>query len=84
MNLVFTGLLRFLAVLGFGFVAYQGFDSLISSLVTTATTEWHNMGSNALSLLSMGGFTDALGYILAAVSTKAALATTKKFLPKSS
>lgn len=84
MNLVFSGLLRFLAVIGFGFMSYEGFDTLISALITTAETEWNNMGSNALSLLDMGGFTDSLGYILAAVSTKAALAVTKKFLPKAS
>lgn len=32
MNLVFTGLLRLLAVLGFGFISFLGFDVLISDL----------------------------------------------------
>lgn len=84
MNLVFTGLLRLLSVLGFGFIAYQGFDTLISDLVSIAQENWQGMGANILTLLNIAGFTDAFGYVLAAVTTKAALATTKKFLPKSS
>jgi hypothetical protein len=83
MNLVFTSLLRLLSVLGFGFISYQGFDALISDLISVSKTNWQGMGSNLLTLLDMAGFTDALGYTLAAISTKAALATTKKFLPKS-
>jgi hypothetical protein len=82
MNLVFTGLLRLLSVLGFGFIAYVGFDSLIDSLISTAQQSWQGMGGNVLTLLDMAGFTDAIGYILGGISTKAALATTKKFLPK--
>lgn len=83
MNLVFTGLLRLLSVLGFGFIAYQGFDVLISDLVSTAQESWQGVGGNILTLLNMAGFTDAFGYVLAGITTKAALATTKKFLPKS-
>lgn len=83
MNLVFTGLLRVLSVLGFGFVAYKGFDTLISDLIDIAKENWQGMGANILALLNMAGFTDAIGYVLAGISTKAALATTKKFLPKS-
>jgi hypothetical protein len=82
MNLVFSGLLRLLAVLGFGFVSYTGFDTLITTLVGTVTTTWTGMGSKFVQLSAIGGFTDALGYMLAGVSTKAALVATKKFMPK--
>jgi hypothetical protein len=81
MNLVYSGLMQLLAVLGFGFVTYQGFDALISSLTSIAKNNWQGVGGDLLSLLDMMGFTDAIGYILSAVSTKAALVTTKKFLP---
>lgn len=81
MNLVFAGLLRVLAVLGFGFIAYEGFDTVIDSLITDAITNWQGMGANVLTLLNMAGFSDALGYILGAVSTKAAISATKKFMP---
>jgi hypothetical protein len=40
------------------------------------------MGSKFVQLSAIGGFTDALGYMLAGVSTKAALVATKKFMPK--
>lgn len=82
MNLVFTGLLRLLAVLGFGFISYQGFDTLISDLIDIVKSNWDGMASNLIALLDIGGFTDALGYMLAGVSTKAALTVTKKFMPK--
>ncbi len=81
MNLVFSGLMQILAVLGFGFVTYSGFDTLINSLTSIAKQNWQGVGGDLLSLLDMMGFTDAIGYILSAVSTKAAVATTKKFLP---
>ena len=84
MNLVFTGLLRLLAVLGFGFISYQGFDTLISDLTDIVKLNWQGVASNLITFLDMGGFTDALGYMLAGVSTKAALTVTKKFMPKSS
>lgn len=84
MNLVFTGLLRLLAVLGFGFMSYQGFDSLISQLSSVVQTNWNGVAGNLMMLIDMGGFTDALGYMLAGVSTKAALTVTKKFMPKQS
>jgi hypothetical protein len=84
MNLVFTGLLRLLAVLGFGFISYKGFDSLISELIGIVKSNWQGIGGNLVSLLDMGGFTDALGYMLAGVSTKAALTVTKRFMPKQS
>ncbi|MDD2864677.1 MAG: DUF2523 family protein [Methylococcales bacterium] len=82
MNLVFTGLLRLLAVLGFGFISYQGFDALISELTRVVQSNWQGVAGNLMTLLNMGGFTDALGYMLAGVSTKAALTVTKKFMPK--
>jgi hypothetical protein len=81
MNLVFTGLLRLLAVLGFGFISYQGFDTLISSLISIVQSNWNGVAGNLVNLINMGGFTDALGYMLAGVSTKAALVVTKKFMP---
>jgi hypothetical protein len=81
MNLVFTGLLRLLAVLGFGFISYQGFDTLISSLIRIVQSNWNGVAGNLVTLINMGGFTDALGYMLAGVSTKAALVVTKKFMP---
>jgi len=84
MNLVFTGLLRLLSVLGFAFTAYQGFSSLIETLISTVQTNWSGVASSLMALLDMGGFTDALGYMLAGVSTKAALTVTKKFMPKQS
>lgn len=82
MNLVFTGLLRVLSVLGFGFISYQGFDALISDLIQVVSYNLNGTAGNVLALINISGFTDALGYMLAAVSTKAALTATKKFLPK--
>lgn len=82
MNFVYTGLLQVLSILGFGFISYQGFDYLISSLIGVAEQNWQGMGADLLSILDMAGFSDAIGYSLSAISTKAALTTTKKFLPK--
>ncbi|MDD5215384.1 MAG: DUF2523 family protein [Methylococcales bacterium] len=82
MNLVFSGLLQFLSVLGFGFISYLGFSQMIDDLTEIVISNWQgNSASNILSLLDMAGFTDALGYCLSAVSTKAALVQTKKLIP---
>ena len=81
MNLVFVGLLKLLSVLGFGFISYQGFSTVIDDLTQLVETNWDGIGGNLITLLDMGGFTDALGYMLAGVSTKAALVVTKKFMP---
>ena len=70
-----------LSSLGFGFLTYEGFDYVISSLVLTVEQNWQGVGSSLLSILDMAGFTDALGYSLSAVSTKAGMTATKRFLP---
>ncbi len=82
MNLVYVGLIKLLAVLGFGFISYEGFDILIDSFISLVQGNLGGMGGNIASIISMAGFTDAIGYFLSAVSTKAALVATKKFLPR--
>lgn len=74
--------LSILSALGFGFVTYMGFDSVISNLVSIAESNWQGTGGDVMSILDMAGFTDALGYSLSAVTTKSAMAATKRFLPK--
>lgn len=78
----YTAIINVLLALGFGFVTYAGFDSLISSLVSVVSNTWDGMGGNILSILDMAGFTNALGYLLSAVTTKAAMTATKRFMPK--
>lgn len=82
MNFVYVGVLKLLSVLGFGFVAYEGFSALIDTFVNAVLQHWSGIGGNLLALINMAGFTDALGYSLSAITTKAALASTKRFLPK--
>ena len=82
MNLVYTGLLQFLSVIGFGIVSYMGFSEMIDDLTHIVISNWQgDAPANILALLDMAGFTDSLGYCLSAVSTKAALVQTKKILP---
>ena len=83
MNLVFAGLLQFLTVLGFGIVSYLGFSEMIDDLTNTVISNWQGqIVANVINLIDMAGFTDALGYCLSAISTKAALVQTKRFLPR--
>lgn len=74
--------LSILSAIGFGFVTYEGFDAVISNLVSVATSNWQGAGGNVMQILDMAGFSDALGYMLSAVTTKSAMAATKRFLPK--
>jgi hypothetical protein len=74
--------LSILSMIGFGFVTYEGFSSVIDNLVSVATSSWQGAGGNVMMILDMAGFTDALGYMLSAVTTKAGMAATKRFLPK--
>lgn len=82
MNFVYIGILKVLGALGFGFVTYQGFDVLINGFVLAIVSNWHGVGGDMMGLIDMAGFTDALGYSLSAITTKAALTATKRFMPK--
>lgn len=74
--------LSILSAIGFGFVTYEGFSSVIDSLVSIAQSNWQGAGGNVMRIIDMAGFTDALGYSLSAFTTKAGMAATKRFLPK--
>ena len=74
--------LSILSALGFGFVTYEGFDAVIQNLVSVATSSWQGAGGSVMQILDIAGFTDALGYMLSAITTKSAMAATKRFLPK--
>lgn len=78
----YTAIIKVIAFLGFGFITYQGFDSLISTLVSIVSKTWNGVGGSIFSILNLAGFSDALGYLLSAVTTKAAMAATKRFMPK--
>ena len=74
--------LSILSALGFGFITYQGFDAVIGNLVDVARSNWQGAGGNVMQILDMAGFTDSLGYSLSAITTKSAMAATKRLLPK--
>jgi hypothetical protein len=74
-------ILSAVSALGFGFVTYEGFDTLITTLVDNVKTNYQGMGSALLSILDMAGFTDALGYSISAITTKSAMTALKRFMP---
>lgn len=74
-------ILSAVSALGFGFVTYEGFDLLIETLVDDVKTNYQGVASSLLSILDMAGFTDALGYMISAVTTKSAMTALKRFMP---
>jgi hypothetical protein len=64
---------RVLTALSIGWVSYEGYKNIIDDLVTKFTDNYNSMPSAIYQLLSLAGFTDGLGLILAAFAAKAAI-----------
>jgi hypothetical protein len=64
---------RVLTSLGLGFITYEGFSGFIEDIATQTMQYWNSLPADIYNLLSLGGFTDALGITLASLTTRAAI-----------
>lgn len=64
---------RVLVGLGIGWLSYASLTALVNQLVGTATNAYLSLSGFIYSLLSLAGFTNALGIITAAMVTRASL-----------
>jgi hypothetical protein len=64
---------RVLTSLGLGFITFEGFTGVIDQLTTQTMQYWNGIPADLYNLLSLGGFTDALGITLASLTTRAAI-----------
>jgi hypothetical protein len=64
---------RILTALGIGWLSYEGYKTIIDSLVTKFMNSYNSIPSAIYQLLSLAGFTDGLGLVLAAFAAKAAI-----------
>ena len=64
---------RVLIAMGMGFVTYSGYSVFVGYLITAVTGIYNNIPSTILQIMSLAGFGQALGIILGAMSSVAAL-----------
>ena len=58
--------LKVLAALGMGTLAFTGVAVALQGLIDMATSNWSSIGSDVLALASLAGFPEALGLIAGA------------------
>lgn len=66
---------RVLAALGMGIISYTAVSVAVGTLVDMTMANWNALPATLYQLASLGGFTDAVGILTAALTTKAALAS---------
>lgn len=64
--------------LGLGFVTYAGFQALKDQLASYVTSAWGQIPGDVYSILALGGFVDAVGIWLGALTTVVALLSLKR------
>lgn len=64
---------RVLSALGIGWLSYAGISAAVAGLVTQTFAAWNAIPAAIYQLVSLAGFTDALGITTAAFVTRAAI-----------
>lgn len=65
---------RVLSALGIGWLTYTGLSTVLGSLISTTMAKWNAIPAAIYQLLSLAGFTDAVGIVTAAMVTRVAIA----------
>lgn len=81
--LAITGSLaaRVLTALGIGIFSYAAITALASTVVSQVTSSYNGMHGTVLALVNLAGGGQALGILLAAMTTRASLGAIKKLRP---
>lgn len=69
---------RVLSALGIGWLTYAGISTAVGALVTQTFAAWNALPATIYQLVSLAGFTDALGITTAAFITRASLSALPK------
>jgi hypothetical protein len=65
---------RVLSALGIGWLTYTGLSAVLANLISATFTRWNAIPASIYQLLSLAGFTDAVGIITAAMVTRVTIA----------
>lgn len=66
---------RVLAALGMGIISYTAVSVAVGTLVDMTISSWNTLPATLYQLASLGGFTDSVGIVTAALTAKAGLAS---------
>lgn len=69
---------KVLLALGIGWATYEGLSVLASGVSAQVISAWGQLGGTTLQLLSLGGWPQAVGILLGALTARAALLATAK------
>jgi hypothetical protein len=69
---------KVLTALGFGFITFSAITPHIEKMINEARTSYEGLPADVLSILSIAGFGDGLGYLSAALVTRSATMALKK------
>jgi len=64
---------KVLASLGIGFLTYEGLTLVGAQVQSAVLSSWGAVGGATIQILSLAGFTDAVGIMLSAITAKVAL-----------
>jgi hypothetical protein len=81
MSIVLPAAKKLLAGLGFGFVTYSGFVSVVNNAIESARSSWAGLPGDIAVWLAIGGINVAFGIIFAAISIRLLFAAAKKLIP---
>lgn len=68
---------RVLGGLGFGIVSYVGYDAAVTAARDAVLTYWGGIARDPLAIITMAGVGEAVGIVLAALATRAAMVQLK-------
>ncbi len=64
---------KVMLAMGVGWVSFEGYKTLIDTLISEMMTNYNSIPATMYQLLSLAGFTDGLGIILGAFAAKGAI-----------
>lgn len=64
---------KVLLALGIGYATYQGLDSIVGLAIQSVKEQWGSMPMAALQMVTLFGFSQALGIVLGALSARASM-----------
>jgi len=82
MNLVGPLAKRVLTALGFGFVTYVGIDAALNAALDAARSNLAGLPGDAVALMSLGGFSTAIGIVTGAIVARVSIQQLKKLIPQ--
>lgn len=70
---------KILLYLGVGWITFSAYSVLMDQAETYVVTKIGGIGAETLAYITMAGFIDGIGYVLAAIGIRAALNAIPKF-----